>query len=140
MADKRIFMKFESHPMPAEFPYDRIPVAFGMFLNGSPDIPQEAPGTGGLQTGFQAFSGYLHQTLHFRTYFTDHKHPRSVRKITIQNRRNIYIDNIPISQYNVFGRNTVAYFVVHRGTHTLRKSLIIQGSRNSSVSDRKIVD
>ena len=89
-------MKFQANTVAANFTYNGIPVSISMIVNCLTHITQKTPGLYFLKSKFYTFFRYLNQFLFLRAYFPNAEHPGRIGKISVQNGRTVYIDNIPL--------------------------------------------
>ena len=127
-----VFMKFQTDSVAADMADYVVAVLQGMFMDGMSHISYGSPGFYLGNSDFNTFFDCFYKFFLFRTYLTDAEHSGRIGKITVVNRGDIHIYNIPCLQNLILGRDSVAYNLVYRGTDTFGEALIVQRGRYGS--------
>ena len=105
--------------MPAKFADHAIPVTFSMVLNRRANIAQMIARTGLFDPQHQAFISDIDQPPRLQRDIADQIHPAAVAVPSIEQRRDIDVDNIAVFQ-RLVRRNPVAHHVVDRDAARMR--------------------
>ena len=89
-------MEFQADPVSAEFPDNRVPVTFCMFLNNSAYVSEKTPRLCGLDAFFQTFFRDTHQFLAIFRNFPDHEHTGGIGIIAVEDGGHIHVDDIAL--------------------------------------------
>ena len=126
--------------MSAQITNYRVTVLLRMTLDGIADIADKTERLCGLHPDFETLFRHPYQFFLFRSCLTNDKHTGSIRIISVQDSRNVHINDISLFQYLIFAGNAVADHFVDGSTDTFRESFIIERSRNSSMRNGIIIN
>ena len=116
--------------MPSDLPDNTVAVLHDKLVDCRPHVPDLSPRLYVLQTDFEALLCDVHQTSLLRRNVPDTVHPGGIRKISSVNRGHIHIDDVPVLQYLIPGRDPVADHIIDRGAHALWKSFVVERRRD----------
>ena len=121
------FVEVAPYPMTAKVTNDAIVVLVSMFLDGLAYLVDAMPRFSSLHANLQALLGDTHQLFFLRSGLTDDKHSRSIGIVTVEDGREIDIDDIALLQNVLCLGNAVTHHLVDAGTdtHRERRSLAI---------------
>ena len=135
MEDVGVLVKLVADAVSAEVAHDGETVLVGMMGDGIADVADKTVGMTGLDADLQTFTRHIHQFLLLRRRLSDDEHTRGVGIISVEDGRHIDVDDVALLQDFVFARDAVAHHLVDARADALRKSLVVERSRNAAMLD-----
>src|SRR5437879_3124593 len=122
MQDLRLLVELAPDPMAAELSHHAVSVAFGVLLDGRPDVAQKSPVAHRIDAEPHALVGGFAQPPGLYRGLADIEHAAGVAVIAVLDHPNVDIEDIAGFQHPLPG-NAVADLMVYRGADRLWKSL-----------------
>ncbi len=118
MVDIGLFMKLYSYPVSRIFSHDWAPLIFYIFRDLISDIPEEIPWSYLCDPDIPGFFRDSDELMGFLTHFSYHIHPTRITEISIDDRRHVDIQNIPLFQNLISSWHSVTDDIIDRYTGT----------------------
>src|SRR2546428_11593069 len=134
MQDLRLLVELAPDPMAAELSHHAVSVAFGVLLDGRPDVAQKSPWAHRIDAEPHALVGGFAQPPGLYRGLADIEHAAGVAVIAVLDHRDVDIQDVTGFQHALPG-NAVADLMVYGGADRLGKGLVagrgvIEGARD----------
>ena len=110
-----------------------------MLGDGSSRIAHKRVGLASFCTNLHTLLCHLHQAFTLRRGPANDEHTAGIRKVSIQNRRAIHIDDVAFFQHFLLRGDTVTHHLIDARATALGEALIIEGCRNATMLRGEVI-